>query len=130
MGMATLLLLSDTLCDQHGHVLLSTHGQGQGLTTHSTWPQLWYILSLCHDSVKRIGSSMPQRKPRRGVMEPTITAEIVVAYAQCPRKAYLLLFSPDRGEPHEYVQILEQQRCEHQKRYLDRLQQKHADVQP
>jgi predicted RecB family nuclease len=63
-------------------------------------------------------------------MEPTITSEIVVAYAQCPRKAYLLLFSPDRGEPHEYVQILEQQRGEHQERYCDRLQQKHADVQP
>jgi len=39
-------------------------------------------------------------------MEPIITPAIVVAYAQCPRKAYLLLFSPDKGEPHEYVQIL------------------------
>ena len=63
-------------------------------------------------------------------MEPTITADIVVAYAQCPRKAYLLLFSPDKGEPHEYVQLLEQQRCTHQERYLDRLQGKHPGVQP
>jgi len=63
-------------------------------------------------------------------MEPTITADIVVAYSQCPRKAYLLLFSPDKGEPHEYVQILEQQRCTNQERYLSRLQQTHADVQP
>src|SRR2546426_1179260 len=63
-------------------------------------------------------------------MEPTITADIVVAYAQCPRKAYLLLFSPDKGAPHEYVQILEQQRREHQERYIDHLQQTHADVQP
>ena len=63
-------------------------------------------------------------------MEPTITSEIVVAYSQCPRKAYLLLFSPDKGEPHEYVQILEQQRREHQERYIDHLQQTHADVQP
>ena len=63
-------------------------------------------------------------------MEPTITADIVVAYSQCPRKAYLLLFSPDKGEPHEYVQILEQQRCTNQERYIDRLQQTHADVQP
>jgi hypothetical protein len=62
-------------------------------------------------------------------MEPTITADIVVAYSQCPLKAYLLLFSPDKGEPHEYVQILEQQRCGNQKRYLDRLQQTHTDVQ-
>src|SRR5712691_6571097 len=63
-------------------------------------------------------------------MEPTITADIVVAYAQCPRKAYLLLFSPDKGEPHEYGKILEQQRQENQERYLNRLQQTHADLQP
>src|SRR5262249_32912410 len=63
-------------------------------------------------------------------MEPTITSDIVVAYSQCPRKAYLLLFSPDKGEPHEYVQILEQQQQENQERYLKRVQQTHADVQP
>jgi predicted RecB family nuclease len=63
-------------------------------------------------------------------MEPVITPEIVVAYSQCPRKAYLLLFSPDKGEPHEYTQILEQQRCANQERYLHRLQQTHADVHP
>ena len=63
-------------------------------------------------------------------MEPTITTDIVVAYSQCPRKAYLLLCSPDKGEPHEYVQILEQQRQANQERYLDRLQQTHADLQP
>src|SRR5437867_2846555 len=63
-------------------------------------------------------------------MQPTITADIVVAYSQCPRKAYLLLFSPDKGEPHEYAQLLEQQRCENQERYIDHLQQTHADVQP
>src|SRR5262249_18024729 len=67
---------------------------------------------------------------RRGHMEPAITTEIVVAYSQCPRKAYLLLFSPDKGEPHGYVQILEQQRCANQERYIDHLQQTHADVQP
>jgi hypothetical protein len=63
-------------------------------------------------------------------MEPTITTDIVVAYSQCPRKAYLLLFSPDKGEPHEYVQILEQQRCANQERYIDHLQHTHADIQP
>src|SRR5205823_8867053 len=63
-------------------------------------------------------------------MEPTITTDIVVAYSQCPRKAYLLLFSPDKGEPHEYVQILEQQRQAHQERYLNRLQHTYANVQP
>ena len=63
-------------------------------------------------------------------MQPTITSDVVVAYAQCPRKAYLLLFSPDKGEPHEFVQILEQQRQENQERYLNRLQHTHADVPP
>src|SRR4029450_10175281 len=63
-------------------------------------------------------------------MESIITPDIVVAYAQCPRKAYLLLFSPDKGEPHEYTQILEQQRCANQERYIDHLPHKHADVQP
>jgi predicted RecB family nuclease len=63
-------------------------------------------------------------------MEPAITTDIVVAYSQCPRKAYLLLFSPDKGAPHEYGQILEQQRCANQERYVDRLKQTHADVQP
>src|SRR5712691_1849088 len=64
------------------------------------------------------------------IMQPTITSEVVVAYAQCPRKAYLLLFSPEQGEPHEYVRLLARQQGEHQARYLDRLQSKHADVQP
>src|SRR2546428_12029371 len=63
-------------------------------------------------------------------MEPIIMPDIVVAYSQCPRKAYLLLFSPDKGEPHEYVHILEQQRQANQERYLNRLQQTHADIQP
>src|SRR5437867_7062186 len=63
-------------------------------------------------------------------MEPVITTDLVVAYSQCPRKAYLLLFSPDKGEPHEYIQILEQQRKENQERYIDHLQHTHADVQP
>ena len=62
-------------------------------------------------------------------MPPTITPEAVVAYAQCPRKAYLLLFNPDQGEPHEYVQILQQQRCTNQEKYIDHLKHTHTDVQ-
>ena len=61
-------------------------------------------------------------------MQPAITSEVVVAYTQCPRKAYRLLFSPEQGEPHEYVRILERQQGENQARYLDRLKQKHAIV--
>jgi predicted RecB family nuclease len=62
-------------------------------------------------------------------MPPAITSEIVVAYAQCPRKAYLLLFSPGQGKPHEYIRILEWQQRENHECYLDRLRQKHTDMQ-
>src|SRR5437899_13017784 len=71
-----------------------------------------------------------RRAVKETVMPPTITSEVVVAYAQCPRKAYLLLCSAAQGDPHEYVRILERQRREHQVRYLDRLKHKHADIQP
>jgi predicted RecB family nuclease len=63
-------------------------------------------------------------------MPPMITSEVVVAYAQCPRKAYLLLFSPDKGEPQEYVELLKQQRCIHQERYIDHLKHTHPDAEP
>ena len=33
-------------------------------------------------------------------MESIITPEIVVAYSQCPRKAYNLLFTDKQGIPH------------------------------
>jgi predicted RecB family nuclease len=63
-------------------------------------------------------------------MPLTITPEVVVADAQCPRKAYLLLYSPEQGDPHAYMHILEQQRDENQARYLDRLQHTHPEVHP
>src|SRR5215470_11107985 len=63
-------------------------------------------------------------------MPPTITSDMVIAYSQCPRKAYLLLFSPEKGEPHQYTQILAQQRGAHQERYLNHFQHTQADVQP
>ena len=63
-------------------------------------------------------------------MESTITPDIVIAYAQCPRKAYLLLFSPGQGKPHEYIRIREWQQRENHERYLDRLRQKHTAMQP
>ena len=81
-------------------------------------------------AASNVQGSQHCRAVKGSIMQPAITSEAVVAYAQCPRKAYLLLFSPDRGEPHEYVQILEQQRCAHQEHYLDRLQQTHEDVDP
>ena len=63
-------------------------------------------------------------------MQPTITSEVVVAYTQCPRKAYLLLFGPEQGTPHEYIRILERQRQENHERYVDLLRLNQADVHP
>ena len=63
-------------------------------------------------------------------MQPAITSEVVGAYAQCPRKAYLLLFNPEQSQPHEYVGMVDRQQRENQKRYMDLLQHHHADVHP
>src|SRR6266508_6701913 len=99
------------------------------LTAHSRDIVAWgaYPVPMAASNVE----GRQHRSALKGVlMQPTITSEVVVAYAQCPRKAYLLLFSPEQGEPHEYVRLLERQQGEHQARYLDRLQSKHSDVQP
>lgn len=63
-------------------------------------------------------------------MSKTITSEIVVAYSQCPRKAFLLMCTETPGTPHEYIKILERQRQDNQRKYLDILQKKNPDVQP
>jgi predicted RecB family nuclease len=77
-----------------------------------------------------VQGSQHRREMKGIIMKPAITSEVVVAHAQCPRKAYLLLFSPAQSDPHEYVRLLERQRRENQARYLDRLKHKHADVHP
>src|SRR5947207_15816453 len=66
-------------------------------------------------------------------MHNTITPEIVVAYSQCPRKAFLLLCTDEQGTPHEYTRILEQQKRLNQVNYLQALttlKQSSLDVQP
>ncbi len=61
-------------------------------------------------------------------MKSTITTEIVVAYAHCPRKAFLLLSDAESGPPHEYEQILAAQQRANQTRYLKTLAQAQPDV--
>src|SRR5947209_7562263 len=51
----------------------------------------------------------------------TITSEIVVAYSQCPRKAFLLLCTEEQGVPHEYMTILEQRKKLNQLNYIHTL---------
>lgn len=63
-------------------------------------------------------------------MSKTITSEIVVAYAQCPRKAHLLLHTDRIGTLHDYVRILEQRKVVNQNVYLGIVRQQDSDVQP
>ena len=62
--------------------------------------------------------------------DKVITSEVFVAYSQCPRKAFLLLFSDDQGTPHDYPRILEERRKAHQAQYLEAFKQTHEDAKP
>ena len=50
---------------------------------------------------------------------PTITSEIIIAYSQCPRKAYLLLFEKEQGIVVEYIAILEKREKDHREACLN-----------
>ena len=63
-------------------------------------------------------------------MKNVINSEVVVAYSHCPRKAFLLLFSGDKKEPHEYVRILENQASINRAKYLTALKQDTTCVSP
>lgn len=63
------------------------------------------------------------------VIGKKITSEVFIAYSQCPRKAFLLLFSDNIGIPHDYPRILEEQRKAHQSKYIEIFNQIHEDAQ-
>ena len=50
---------------------------------------------------------------------PTITSEIIIAYSQCPRKAYLLLFKKEQGIAVEYIELLEKREKQHREACLN-----------
>ena len=54
-------------------------------------------------------------------MQPTITSEVVVAYAQCPRKAYKLLYTDTQGIPHAYLSILEEEARKNRENHLKKM---------
>lgn len=60
--------------------------------------------------------------------DTVITSEVFVAYSQCPRKAFLLLFSNDQGTPHDYPRILKERRKVHQTKYLEAFKQLHENA--
>lgn len=57
--------------------------------------------------------------------EIIITSEVFVAYSLCPRKAFLILFSDDKGTPHNYSRIIEERKRTHQAEYLEVFKQEH-----
>ena len=63
-------------------------------------------------------------------MKKVITTEVVAAYSHCPRKAFLLLCTAEKGIPHAYVHIIQQRKKDHQRKYIRTLKQKNRDVQP
>jgi predicted RecB family nuclease len=60
----------------------------------------------------------------------TITSEILVAYSQCYRKAFLLSCTDERGLQHDYVRVLEQRRKANLIRYTGVLTQQNNDIKP
>ena len=62
-------------------------------------------------------------------MSRIINSKILVAYSQCPLKAFMMLCNNAHGTPHEYTEILEQQCQNLQLQYLDIFQHKNNDVQ-
>ena len=64
------------------------------------------------------------------MMKNVINSEVVVAYSHCPRKAFLLLFSDDKKESHEYMRILENQASINRAKYLNALKQDNTGVRP
>ena len=62
-------------------------------------------------------------------MSKIITSEILVSYSLCPHKAFLLMCAKTPGTPHEYIEILEQQRENNQQKYIHILQKEHPNVQ-
>jgi hypothetical protein len=63
-------------------------------------------------------------------MPPMITSDVVVAYAQCPRKAYKLLYTDTQGIPHVYLTILEEEERKNRANHTKKLLGKHPDAVP
>jgi predicted RecB family nuclease len=66
----------------------------------------------------------------RGAVRKPITPETVVAYTQCPRKAFLLLCTDEQGTPHDYPRILAQQQHANETKYVNGLEQGLPEATP
>jgi predicted RecB family nuclease len=59
-----------------------------------------------------------------------ITSEVLVSYSQCPRKAYFLLCTSEKGTPNEYINILQHRKSVLQNRHINEIQKKNNSIQP
>src|ERR1039458_2162857 len=66
----------------------------------------------------------------RTVHTKFIHAEVVIAYSHCPRKAFLLHCSEDRGTPNDYACILEERASANRASYLATLQRTNTSTCP
>ena len=55
---------------------------------------------------------------------------MLIAYSQCPRKAFLLLCTKHKGTKHDYIKILDHKAQENQQQFISELNQRSSDVQP
>ena len=56
-------------------------------------------------------------------MTQPITSDLVEAYSQCPRKAFLMMTGIARPEAHEYVRIIDEQAAANRQGHRIRLEQ-------
>jgi predicted RecB family nuclease len=59
-----------------------------------------------------------------------ITLDIVAANYHCPRKAFLMLCDDETGEVQDHVRVFQKARAENQQRYIEKLEERHEDMQP
>jgi predicted RecB family nuclease len=59
-----------------------------------------------------------------------ITSEVIIAYAQCKLKAYLLFCSNNKGNQHEYISILEDKCTKNREHHFSDLKIKVKDAKP
>lgn len=57
-----------------------------------------------------------------------ITSNVLLAYSQCPRQAFFLLFTEEKGTPHEYTKTIKKQKQNNQAEYISVLKQKNYTV--
>jgi len=63
-------------------------------------------------------------------MPKPITPDVIVAYRQCPRKAFLLLCTDEEDSPHAYASMLARKQAENRDSFIGRLKQRYPDAKP